>query len=59
MRLFFLLFTLAATTLAGSFIVVALALEMPGWQPIVIAAVVGTVAALPAAWWAKEQISKL
>ncbi|MCU4653178.1 CTP synthetase [Roseibacterium sp. SDUM158016] len=59
MRLFFLVFSLAATVLSGVGITVVLAAGMPGWQPIVAAAAVGAVLALPATWAATRRISQL
>ena len=50
MRLFFLIFTLAATALAGICVTAVLAAGLDGWQPIANAAGGGAVIALPAAW---------
>ena len=59
MRLFFLIFTLASTALAGIGITAVLAAGMDGWEPIVIAAAIGTLAAFPAAWLAANKIRSL
>lgn len=59
MRLFFLVFTLAATALAGIGVTAVLAAGMDGWQPIVISAAIGAVAALPAAWITAQKIRAL
>ena len=59
MRLFFLIFTLASTALAGIGITAVLAAGMEGWEPIVIAAAIGTLAAFPAAWLAANKIRSL
>lgn len=59
MRLFFLLFTLAATALSGIGVTAVLATGMVGWQPIVAAAGIGAVVALPAAWLAAQRIRAL
>jgi hypothetical protein len=59
MRLFFLIYTLASTALAGIGITAVLAARMDGWQPIVIAAAVGAIVALPAAWVASQKIRDL
>ena len=56
MRLFFLLFTMAGASLAGAGVVVVLAMGMDGWQPIVAAAAIGTLVAIPAAWLAAKRI---
>jgi hypothetical protein len=59
MRLFFLIYTLAATALAGVGITTVLVAGLPGWEPIVIAPVVGAVAALPTTWVATKKIAQL
>ena len=56
MRLFFLLFTMGATALAGAGVVAVLAMGMDGWQPIVIAAALGALIAAPASWIAAKKI---
>ena len=55
MRLFFLIFTLAATALAGVGVTAVLAAGLIGWEPIVI----GTVLAVPASWLAAARIRDL
>jgi hypothetical protein len=59
MRLFFLIFTLASTALAGIGITAVLAAGLDGWEPIVIAAAIGAIAALPASWLAANKIRNL
>ena len=59
MRLFFLIFTLAATALAGICVTAVLAAGLDGWQPIAIAAGGGEVIALPAAWIIAGRIKAL
>ena len=59
MRLFFLIFTLAATALAGIGVTAVLAAGMDGWEPIVISAAIGTAIAVPAAWVATKKIRTL
>ncbi|GAA5072666.1 hypothetical protein KUV65_12655 [Maritalea mobilis] len=59
MRLFFLIYTLASTAMAGILITAVLAARMDGWEPIVIAAAIGAVAALPAAWISANKIRNL
>ena len=59
MRLFFLIFTLASTALAGVGVTTVLAAGLDGWEPIVIAAALGAVLALPAAWIAARKIRDL
>jgi len=49
-RLFPILYGLAATVLAGSAIVVALAIGQVDLRAIVVAAISGALVALPAAW---------
>jgi hypothetical protein len=59
MRLFFLIYTLAATALAGAGVTAVLAAGLPGWEPIVAAAAAGAAAAVPATWYAARQIRNL
>jgi hypothetical protein len=59
MRLFFLIFTLAATALAGIGVTAVLAAGLDGWEPIVISAAIGTTVAVPAAWVAAKKIRTL
>ncbi|WP_103258714.1 CTP synthetase [Tabrizicola aquatica] len=50
MRLFMLLYTLAATAMAGTGVIVVLTLGMVGVTPILVAAALGAGLALPVAW---------
>lgn len=59
MRLFLLIFTLAATALAGAGVTAVLAAQMSGWQPIVLSAGIGALAAIPVAWIATRKIRAL
>lgn len=59
MRLFFLMFTMAGVSIAGACVVVVLAMGMAGWQPIVAAAAIGFLLAIPAAWFAAKRIREL
>jgi hypothetical protein len=59
MRLFFLIFTLAATALAGIGVTAVLAAGMDGWEPIVISAGIGAIVALPVSWMAANKIRSL
>jgi len=59
MRLFFLIFTLASTALAGIGVTAVLAAGFDGWEPIVIAAAIGAIVALPASWIATQKIKAL
>jgi hypothetical protein len=59
MRLYFLIYTLVSTALAGVGIIAVLAAGLDGWEPIVIAAAIGAVVALPATWVATEKIRAL
>ncbi|MDI3336223.1 CTP synthetase [Defluviimonas aestuarii] len=58
-RLFSVIYTLASVTLAGSAIVAALTLGMFGARPIVVAAVIGAVAAMPVAWTVTKKLSAI
>ncbi len=55
-RLFLLMFTLAGPTLAGSAVVVALVMGMVATKPIVIAAALGALLALPVSWIVARQL---
>ena len=57
LRLFFVIYTLASVTLTGSVIVAALTMGLFGAKPIIAAAVVGALAALPVAWAVSKRIS--
>lgn len=59
MRLFFLIFIMAGTTLAGIAITAALAAGYDGAREVIIAAVIGAVVALPVAWVAASKIRNL
>lgn len=59
MRLFFLIFTLASTALAGIGVIAVLAIGLDGWEPIVIAAAIGAALGLPASWLATNKIRAL
>jgi hypothetical protein len=59
MRLFFLIFTFAATTLAGVGVTAVLAAGMDGWEPIVISAGIGAIVGLPVSWVAAKKIRSL
>jgi hypothetical protein len=51
-----LIFIMAASALAGSGVVAVLAAGLTGWQPIVIAAAIGTAIAIPVTIVASRQI---
>lgn len=57
LRLFFVIYTLAGVTLAGSAIVAALTMGLMGARPIIIAAAIGALAALPVAWVIARRLS--
>lgn len=56
MRLASILYSLISTTLAGSFIVVSLVAGYTTLNPILIAAALGLVLALPVSWLIARQI---
>ena len=56
-RLSLVLFSIGSTTLMGIFIVVALVLGLDTLQPIVVAAVLGFLAAVPASWVLAKMIA--
>ena len=49
-RLFSLIYTFVGATLAGSFIIAALTMNMVDARSIIVAAAVGFVAAVPVSW---------
>jgi predicted PurR-regulated permease PerM len=49
-RLMLILFSMASTTLMGIAIVIALTMGMDTLQPILVAAALGFVAAIPVSW---------
>lgn len=56
LRLAGILYSLIATTLAGSFVIAALTMGYDTLQPILVAAAAGFAAALPAAWVIAKKI---
>jgi predicted PurR-regulated permease PerM len=56
-RLMMIIFSMASTTLMGTFIVAALVMGMDTLQPILIAAALGFVAAIPVSWIVARQIA--
>jgi len=55
-RLMMTLFSMIATTLMGVFVVVALTMGHVATQPILIAAALGFVLAIPVSWFVARQI---
>lgn len=55
-RLFLIIYTLAATTLAGSAIVAALTVGRVDALSIIVAAVAGAVVALPVSWFVAKAL---
>lgn len=56
-RLFFIIYTLAGTVLAGSAVVAALTMNRVDLASILIAAGIGAALAVPVAWIVARQIS--
>jgi predicted PurR-regulated permease PerM len=56
-RLMMVLFSMIGTALAGSGVVVALTTGYDTLQPILIAAALGALLAVPATWWVARQIA--
>ena len=59
MRLASMLYSLIGTTLAGSAVVVALVIGQDTLKPIVVAAILGFVAAIPVTWAVARKITSL
>ena len=56
-RLMLTLFSMIATTLMGTGIVIALTLGLVSLQPILVAAALGFLAAIPVSWLVARQIA--
>ncbi|HBD91665.1 MAG: CTP synthetase [Rhodobacteraceae bacterium GWE1_64_9] len=56
-RLMLVIFSMASTALMGAFIVAALTMGQDTLQPILIAAALGFVAAIPVSWFVARQIA--
>lgn len=59
MRLFFLLYSIIATAVAGTAIVAVLVMGLAGWQPIAAAGAIGALIAVGVTWAAARRISAL
>lgn len=57
LRLMMILFSIISTTLMGVAIMVVLVMGLDTLQPIVVAAALGSVAAVPVSWLVAKQIS--
>lgn len=57
LRLFMIIYTLAATALAGSAVIAALTMNLVDAKSIVAAALIGALAAIPVSWVVAKQIS--
>lgn len=55
-RLMMILFSMISTTLMGVLIVVALTTGYDTLNPILIAAAIGFVLAIPVSWWVAQQL---
>ncbi|MFM5953250.1 MAG: hypothetical protein ACKOPE_02970 [Novosphingobium sp.] len=55
-RLFLAIHAMAMAVLMGSGITAVLAMNLPGWKPIAVAALVGFVVSFPAAWVVTNRI---
>lgn len=55
-RLMLILFAVIGTTLMGIGVTAVLAAGLPGWQPIVLAAVAGIALSVPVSWLVARQI---
>lgn len=56
-RLMLILFSIISTTLMGTAIVIALTMGLDTLRPIVVAAAIGLVAAVPASWLVARQLA--
>ncbi len=55
-RLMMILYSMIGTALAGSGVVIALSTGNDTLKPILIAAAIGVVLALPVSWWVAKQL---
>ena len=58
-RLMWILHAVISTTLMGIGVTGVLAANMAGWKPIVIAAAIGFIVALPVSWFVANKIQHL
>lgn len=56
-RLFLIIYTLAATALAGSAVVAALTMNLVDLKSIIVAAAAGAAVAVPVAWTVAKRLS--
>ncbi|SFR56164.1 CTP synthetase [Litoreibacter janthinus] len=56
-RLAFILYSMIATTVAGSLVIAALTMGYDTLVPIVAVSVVGFVISIPVTWWIAKQIT--
>lgn len=59
MRLFFLLFPVIGTTLAGIAMVVALTMGLDTLKPIVLSAAIGAAIGLPVTWLVAKKVATI
>lgn len=55
-RLMMVIFAMVATAMMGSGVIFVLSIGRDTWQPIVIAAAIGFVLAIPVSWYAAKQM---
>ena len=55
-RLMMILFAVIGTTMMGMGVTAVLAANLPGWQPLALAAAAGAVLALPVSWLVARRI---
>lgn len=58
-RLMWILHAVISTTLMGTGVTAVLAVNLPGWKPIAIAAALGFVLSLPISWLVSNKIQHL
>lgn len=59
MRLFFLLFTIASTALAGTGVIAVLSAGYVGLTPILVGAGIGVLISMPVSWFVSQKIAEL
>lgn len=58
-KLFFAIHAVALTVLMGVGVIAVLTLNLPGWQPLVIAAAAGFLVSIPVAWVVARKLETL
>ncbi len=58
-KLFFAIHAMAMTVLMGIAVTAVLTMNLPGWKPVVLAALAGFVVSVPVSWVVAKKIESL